>query len=130
MLERTRTYLKVSPLQNTLTFTGIATEFFTGNIQVGGSREAFSLSMLGLYNLAFIAINQILAMHHYKDYKKIKTAFEKYGWNRHIVNRSAGTWCGRQYTKQAAISAGHRKEMRDYMKENDFKWYHLLPRRL
>lgn len=119
-LDKIITYIKVAPLQH-LTSLGVslpssvyvaseAMEQYAWGSMVGTA----SLTAVSLLCLGTSIPQQILATKGFRDYKRIKSLLEEYGWNEHAIEAKSRSWCQRHIAKVASADAGFGKEVKNY----------------
>ncbi len=124
--------IKVAPIQFSLM--GLNATFGTcisfdalenyanGEIMLGTIEAGLSLVTLKTF---FIQKN------YYKkkieEYKKVKSALEKYGWDRRIVKTKRNSWCQRHLAQIASDETGYGEQTKNYFYEKGYRWYHFLP---
>ena len=117
-LERIIKHMEVAPLQNLASLLAAPFVFECSKAVL----ESYSTSpkwsvyfaLTALLNVSAIAVNQNIAVEKFQEYKKVKQAFEKYGWDERIARTKSYSWCQRNAAKVAAKDAGFGKEVRDY----------------
>ena len=63
----------------------------------------------------------------YMEYKKLRAALEKHGFQDRIMKPKSHTWCQRHASKLAAKRAGYLDELEDYYQREGHRDWHLLP---
>ncbi len=79
-------------------------------------------------SLAITSYNLTMGMLKYREYKKVKRALGKRGWDDRLIEPMAHSWCQRHAARQATKDVGYLLEFDDFMKREGHKWYHFLPR--
>lgn len=117
-LEKAVKYVQVAPLQNLagLLVTPLifnCSKWVLENYNTH-PKWATYMTIAALLNVGGIAVNQQIALENVREYKKVREAFEEYGWDERIVEPKSHSWCQRHATKIAAKDTGFGKEIRDY----------------
>ncbi|SFS53589.1 hypothetical protein SAMN04487906_0732 [Zhouia amylolytica] len=63
----------------------------------------------------------------FQNYKRAKDQFYMHGFNRRIANTYIGSKCQRNAAIVAAKELGLEKEIIEYYKDMNVKWYHFVP---
>lgn len=63
----------------------------------------------------------------YREYKRIKAMFAKYGFNERILEPLARSRCQRDAAMLAARETGWDHPARRYFADLGYRWYHILP---
>lgn len=69
-----------------------------------------------------------LGAHKYAEYRKVKKALEKRGWDERIVRPKSYSFCQRHAIKQAVRDTGHVREYSAFCKKEGHRFYHVLPK--
>ena len=73
-------------------------------------------------------VNYNIGFSKYNEYKKVKKYLIKHGWNEKVVKPKMYSWCQRHVVRQAAKQTGNLEKFDDFVKEEEHKWYHFLPK--
>lgn len=67
------------------------------------------------------------AMTRYREYQRLRDAFERFGFHPRIVHHVAHSRCQRDAALRAADETGFAQHTRTYFHSLGYRWYHLLP---
>jgi hypothetical protein len=86
-------------------------------------------SAIGIVGLAWLKIilSESLAARKYYEYRRVKNALSRHGWDKRIIEPKSYSWCQRHAAKAAAIDTGFKEEIDQYYKERGYKWYSFIP---
>jgi hypothetical protein len=63
----------------------------------------------------------------YREYKRIKAMFNKYGYSERILALLSRSRCQRDAALLAARETGHSQNAQAYFAKRGYRWYHILP---
>lgn len=78
----------------------------------------------GLFAMIF---SEYSAVKKYHEYLKIKSAFERKGWDEKLIEPKSHSWCQRRAVRLAATDVGYLSETDQYFYKNGYRWYHIFP---
>lgn len=67
------------------------------------------------------------AVSRYREYRRIKAMFLKFGYSERILEPLARSRCQRDAAVFAAEETGHGDSARTYFARQGYRWYHILP---
>lgn len=83
---------------------------------------------LGLYGASLPIFAQLDARSRYQNYKLLKDKMFRYGFQARLVEPFTWSRCQRDAIQVAANDLGKKQEMKDYLKQLGYRWYHIIPR--
>lgn len=132
-LDKIVTFFRVSPVQQvialgmstptTVLSTYIAIETYSqGNIGAG-----ITGTLTALANIGGFLFSEYLAIGKMSEYGKVKSALDKHGWDKRIIEPKSHSWCQRNMAQVASDDSGFGNETREYLKNKGYKWHHFIP---
>ncbi|OGD85511.1 hypothetical protein A2164_00385 [Candidatus Curtissbacteria bacterium RBG_13_35_7] len=126
-------FLRVSPVQQACAAINTTSTAFPGyeaaeRLANGNYESAVGLIGITLVNLALVVGNEALATHKFLEYKSVKKALAKFGWDSRIIEPKSHSWCQRHAARTGAIDSGYGEEIDQYFAQKGHKWYHFIPR--
>jgi len=79
-----------------------------------GNYNAIDLVGMPLIWIACFAYSEKIAAANFSDYKRIKQALTKYGWDERIIETRSHSYCQRNTARVAASSCGYKQEIDQY----------------
>ncbi len=122
-LDKIVTFFKVSPVQQAVAL-GFSTP--AAALSSYGTIEAYSQGKIGagslgtfiaLVNIGSFLLNEYLAIGKMQEYRKVKSALDKRGWDERIIEPKSHSWCQRNMAQVASDDSGFGKETREYLHE-------------
>ena len=113
-------FLRVSPVPQFIAFMNLALTVRIG-IEASSGNYVNAIGSAGT-PLLFIALSEVLAAANFSEYKKIKQALIRHGWDERIIETKSHTWCQRNTARVAAINCGYKQEIDQYFREHEYEW--------
>ena len=119
-------FLKVSPAPQFIAFMNLVLAASLGSIAVKEASSGNYVAAIGSAGtpLLFIALSgfsEALAAANFSEYKKIKQALTRHGWDERIIETKSHTWCQRNTARVAAINCGYKQEIDQYFREHEYE---------
>ena len=130
--ERVLRYLKVgaflhlmSILSLIILFTSahIAIEFFQEDLFI----KSFFWGALALWAMTIPFFSQFDAYGRYQNYKQIKDALFEMNFDTRLIKPFMYSKCQRDAVLIAGDDLGFGREIRDFYRDQGYRWYHILP---
>lgn len=74
------------------------------------------------------ALNLGLGYARYRDYRRIRGALARHGWDERLARPFMDSWCHRQAVRAAAREQGYIGQFAAYERREGLRWYDVLPR--
>lgn len=74
------------------------------------------------------ALNLGLGYARYRDYRRLRGAFARHGWDERLARPFMDSWCHRQAVRTAAREQGYIGRFAAYERREGIHWYDVLPR--
>ena len=117
-LEKALKYVQVAPLQNLVSLLVAPLVFECSKWVLENytihPKWATYMVISALLNIGGVAVNQQIALEKFQEYKNVRQAFERYGWDEKIAETKSHSWCQRHATRVAAKDTGFGKEIKEY----------------
>lgn len=95
------------------------------------AHESIFISLLKVffvgYLISFPILSQLDARSRFQNYKQIKDQFYIYGFQNRILQPVLKSRCQRDAALISAKELGLLKECKDFFRQHNYRWYHLLP---
>lgn len=101
----------------------VAFEFF----KEGLFEKFFLWGALGLWALTIPFFSQFDAYGRYQNYKQIKDALFERNFDTRLIKPFMYSKCQRDAVIIAGDDLGYGREIRDFFREQGYRWYHILP---
>ncbi len=88
---------------------------------------AIGFSALTLWNLTVIGLSEATALPKLSQYKEVRKALAKFGWDPRIIEPKSHSWCQRHAARTAAVDSGYESEVNEFLAQKGYRWYHFLP---
>ena len=116
-------FLRVSPPAQFIAFTSLLLAVSRGSMAIkeassGNYAAAIDLAGISLLSLASLHFSESLATANFSEYKEIKQALTRYGWDERIIETKSHSWCQRNTARVAAINCGYKQEIDQYFREH------------
>jgi len=116
-------FLRVSPVAQFMAFTSLVLAAGLGSTAIkevssGDYVASIDSAATSLLYIAFLGLSEALAATNFSEYKRIKQALTRSGWDERIIEPKSHSWCQRNTARVAAINCGYKQEINQYFREH------------
>ena len=129
----TVSYLRAAPLPHVFSGLSLAAiawlAVFAQTAPKGyGSAETFVFEWLGLFfSLSVLLCSSADAHCRFREYRRFKQLFLRFGFRPRILRLSGGSRCQRDAMLQAARETGLQQLVQAEFARQGYRWYHVIP---